>query len=198
MTSQTTHVNWFGADPHILNYGLLPQKQWNAYLQETAIPQSTRAAGWPPTTTRSACCSARSCPEKAAPSTASGSAKVMLGNKALGADLLEVGYPLRGQVNLAHHVGLWDVLSRNALFLTGNGTNDNHVGTDWLHGTDSGSNNFATGVWAASHAQSDLLAGLVAGRAWCGSLSEFALPPGPPWTWWRTAPARWAPHRCRR
>ena len=32
-------------------------------------------------------------------------AKVMLGNKALGADLLEVGYPLRGQVNLARHVG---------------------------------------------------------------------------------------------
>lgn len=178
MTSQTTHVNWFGADPHILNYGLLPQKQWNAYLQETAIPQIHQGGGLASYNHPFGVLFGPLLSGKKQHQALVWVAKVMLGNKALGADLLEVGYPLRGQVNLAHHVGLWDVMSRNALFLTGNGTNDNHVGTDWLHGTDSGSNNFATGVWAASHAQSDLLAALVAGRAWCGSLSEFALPAG--------------------
>ena len=27
-----------------------------------------------------------------------------------------------------HHVALWDIMSRNALFFTGNGTNDDHSG----------------------------------------------------------------------
>jgi hypothetical protein len=63
----------------------------------------------------------------------------------------------------------WDVLSRNAVFLTGNGISDDHVGNNWygFH------NNWFTSVWAASTQMADLLAALAAGRAWCGSLSKF-------------------------
>jgi hypothetical protein len=50
----------------------------------------------------------------------------------LGADLLEVGYTKRQGVDLAHHVALWDVLSRNAVFLTGVGASDDHFGVNWL------------------------------------------------------------------
>ena len=45
---------------------------------------------------------------------------------------IEVGYKSRAGMDLAHHVGLWDILSRNAIFLTGNGVTDDHSGTNWL------------------------------------------------------------------
>jgi hypothetical protein len=60
-------------------------------------------------------------------------------------------------------------MSRNAVFLTGNGANDDHYAQDW-YGLQ---NNWFTSVWAASTAQPDLLAALAAGRAWCGSLSGY-------------------------
>jgi hypothetical protein len=96
-------------------------------------------------------------------------ARALLANKVLGCDLLEVGYNLREGVDLAHHLSLWNILSRNAVFLTGNGTSDDHFGTNW-----SGiNNNWITSAWAASTGTADLVAALAAGRAWCGSLSEF-------------------------
>jgi hypothetical protein len=96
-------------------------------------------------------------------------ANKVLANKVLGADLLEVGYILRQGVDVNHHIGLWDVLSRNALFLTGNGVSDDHEGTNWygLH------NNWVSSVWAPSTRMSNLLSALAAGRGWCGSLSKF-------------------------
>jgi hypothetical protein len=87
----------------------------------------------------------------------------------LGADLLEVGYKLRGGCDLAHHVALWDIMSRNAIFLTGNGTSDDHFGQDWF----GMGNNWFTSAWAKSTGEADLLTALAAGRAWCASLSGY-------------------------
>ena len=50
---------------------------------------------------------------------------------ALGADLLEVGYKQRAGVDLSHHLALWDIMSRNAVLLTGNGVSDDHNGNNW-------------------------------------------------------------------
>lgn len=83
------------------------------------------------------------------------------------ADILEVGYNLRGQVDAPTHVALWDTFSRNGNFLTGNGTTDDHSGQGWRNL----SNGFATGVWAASTAESAVVPALAAGRA-------FAAHPG--------------------
>jgi len=93
----------------------------------------------------------------------------VLNNNAFDNDLIEVGYPSRSGVDLAHHVALWDVCSRNALFLTGNGTTDDHDAIDWLNSY----LNWVTSTWTASRAEPDLLAALRAGRAWFGSLSGF-------------------------
>ena len=93
-------------------------------------------------------------------------ASTLLANRALGADVLEVGYNARAGYDLAHHIGVWDVMSRNALFLTGNGVNDDHVGRNWL----GAKNNWITSVWAATAAEADLLEALRAGRAWSNSL----------------------------
>ena len=96
-------------------------------------------------------------------------ATALLANKALGADLIEVGYNVRQGVGFGHHVGLWDVLSRNAMFLTGEGANDDHYGQDWLGIV----NNFYSTVWADSVAEADLLAAMRAGRAWCAPLASY-------------------------
>jgi hypothetical protein len=96
-------------------------------------------------------------------------AGALLADHVLGCDLLEVGYNLRQGVDLAHHLSLWDIFSRNAVFLTGSGTSDDHFGTDW-YGI---KNNWITSAWAASTGTADLVAALAAGQAWCGSLSEF-------------------------
>lgn len=93
----------------------------------------------------------------------------LLANNLLGCDILEVGYVSRAQVDLAHHVGLWDVLSRNGRFVTGNGVTDDHVGRNWSGAR----NNWTTTAWAASNAEGDLLGALGSGRVFTSSLTGF-------------------------
>jgi hypothetical protein len=78
----------------------------------------------------------------------------------LGADVLEVGYALRGFEPFAQHLAFWDTFSRRARWLTGNGVSDDHSGRDWRPL----SNGFLTGLWAASTGQADLVQALAAGR----------------------------------
>jgi hypothetical protein len=77
------------------------------------------------------------------------------------ADILEVGYNLRGNVDCPTHLALWDTFSRNGNFLTGNGVSDDHSGQRWKTRL----NGFATGVWATSTSQADMVTALAAGRA---------------------------------
>jgi hypothetical protein len=94
----------------------------------------------------------------------------ILGDRAMGCDILEVGYPSRGGVDLNHHAQVWDVCSRNGLFLTGTGVSDDHSGTDWL-GQDS---NFVTWAYAGSRDMDDLLPALSAGNVFFGNPALFA------------------------
>lgn len=88
---------------------------------------------------------------------------------AFGADILEVGYALRGQVGAGTHLDLWDAFSRNGTFLTGNGVNDDHGGRFWAgHG-----NGFFTGIWAPSRADAALAAALQAGRAFTAHVGRY-------------------------
>jgi hypothetical protein len=76
------------------------------------------------------------------------------------ADILEVGYTLRGSVNTLTHLALLDTFVRNGYFLTGTGVNDDHGGVNWPNL----SNGFVTGIWATSAAQADLVIALAGGR----------------------------------
>ncbi len=167
------HINWFGGAVVIPDYGSTTPRTYTRYLRNVAVPQIHSAGGLVsynhpygygdpallPVAQQDAML-ARVARRLLPTATASG---------ALGADLLEVGYRKRQGVDLAHHLALWDVMSRNAVFLTGNGTSDDHFGQNWsgIH------NNWVTSVWAASTAEAHLLAALAAGRAWCGSLSSY-------------------------
>jgi hypothetical protein len=79
----------------------------------------------------------------------------------LGADLLEVGYNVRGHQPLTQHLALWDTFSRHARFLTGNGVTDDHSGNNWTNLT----NGFVTGIWVDTLGEAQLVAALAAGRA---------------------------------
>ena len=84
----------------------------------------------------------------------------MIADGRLGADIIEVGYTVRGQVSTQTHIDLWDTFSRQAIFMTGNGVNDDHVGLHW----NTLVNGFSTGIWAASMTQPALVAALASGR----------------------------------
>jgi hypothetical protein len=173
VSGQLPHINWFGGAVVIPHYGHMTSKAYTSFLENTAVPQVHSAGGLVSYNHPYGYSQGPLLPPAKQQALLSQVAQQLLptGTRpaALGADLLEVGYKLRGGVDLAHHVALWDILSRNAVFLTGNGTNDDHYGQNW-HGI---TNNWFTSVWAASTAEADLLAALAAGRAWSASLSSY-------------------------
>jgi hypothetical protein len=168
------HINWFGAGLIIPNYGDPSTERWDTkYLPETLIPQIQEAGGLVsynhPYGTNAGPEHSQAQMDTLLSHVAVAIMPTESAPAALGADLLEVGYTLRGGTDLAHHLALWDTMSRNAAFLTGTGVNDDHYGNNWFGIR----NNWTTSVWGASMAQPDLLSALTAGRTWCGSLSEF-------------------------
>jgi hypothetical protein len=94
----------------------------------------------------------------------------MMADKRLGTDIMEVGYTVRGNVSTQAHLDLWDTFSRQAVFITGNGGNDDHSGMNWS----TLNNGYSTGIWAASVAQADLVAALASGRAYTYHAGRFA------------------------
>jgi len=93
----------------------------------------------------------------------------LLRDRALGCDLMEVGYRLRGGCDLERHESLWDTCSRNGIFLTGVGVNDDHKGVDWIGDV----LNFVTWVWARRDDEAELLGALGAGRAWFADPARY-------------------------
>ncbi|HET7475575.1 MAG TPA: hypothetical protein VFJ97_06065 [Dermatophilaceae bacterium] len=162
------HVNWFGPGVSLGDYGNMPPDGYLAFVQQqiTRIHAAGALASYNhpyggfrgpllPATQQDAGQAAL--------------AQALLANNAMDCDIMEVGYPARAGYNLAHHVGLWDVLSGHARFLTGNGVSDDHVGTGWAASL----NNWVTSVWAPSPSLTALIPALRRGRAWTASVSRF-------------------------
>jgi hypothetical protein len=165
------HINWFGPNVTLPDYTGVTPASYQAFLQSTVIPGIHSSGGLAsynhPFGTKFGGPALSQAKQN---SRLTKVASSLLATNALGADLLEVGYPLRQGVDIKHHLALWDIMSRNAVFLTGNGASDDHWGLNWFAEQD---NNWITSAWAASTAMSDLLPALAAGRAWCGSLSGY-------------------------
>jgi len=167
------HLNWFGGAVSVPTYNGIAYKDYTQYLQNTIVPEIHSNGGLVSYNHPYGYGGGPELPDAQQDALLKQVGVALLPNAtrraALGADLLEVGYTLRQGVDVGHHAWLWDVMSRNAIFLTGNGTSDDHRGQNW-HGI---LNNWVTSTWAKSTAQADLLAALAAGRAWCGSLSKY-------------------------
>jgi hypothetical protein len=167
------HLNWFGGAVAVPSYGSTNYKTYLAFLRDTVVPQIHASGGLVSYNHPYGYDQPALLPVAQQDAMLRQLAPTLLPTgtapAALGADILEVGYKTRQGVDLAHHIALWDVLSRNAVFLTGNATSDDHAATNWR----GMANNWFTSVWAASTAEADLLAPLAAGRAWCASLSGY-------------------------
>jgi hypothetical protein len=167
------HINWFGGGVAIPSYGNTDWRTYLGFLKNTVVPQIHASGGlvsynhpygYDQTPLLPPAQQDAMLTQVAASLLPTGTAP-----RALGADILEVGYKTRQGVDLAHHLALWDVLSRNGVFLTGNATSDDHAAVNWRDKA----NNWFTSVWATTTAETDLLAALAAGRAWCGSLASY-------------------------
>jgi hypothetical protein len=96
-------------------------------------------------------------------------------NRALGVDVLEVGYRLRGGCDLWEHLDLWDALNGNMVFLTGNGVTDSHgrgyfqlIGWGPAELGISTINNFVTWMWTEELSEVGFVRSMKSGRAFFG------------------------------
>ncbi|HEU4425064.1 MAG TPA: hypothetical protein VFR67_21250 [Pilimelia sp.] len=89
-------------------------------------------------------------------------ARHMVSTRALGADIMEIAFG--SPESLASMLHVFDACARNLVFVTGNGVTDDHNGIDWYANPKS---NWITKAWAGSTELPELLAALRAGRAWC-------------------------------
>ncbi|MGV1010493.1 MAG: hypothetical protein ACOYBY_18145, partial [Dermatophilaceae bacterium] len=98
-------------------------------------------------------------------------AKALLANRLYGCDVLEVGYQLRGSMDLRGHVDLWDVLLAAGTHVMANGVSDDHAGTvaSW---TGKG-NQYMTDVISASRDPAQVTPLLKSGRAYVSLLTGF-------------------------
>ena len=164
------HLNWFGGRIALPDYtSLLAEHPPERILQDVLIPRIATQGGLCSYNHPFGPDSLPLLPAVQQDELLAKAAARILPTRALGATILEVGYDTRGGVDLAHHLGLWDVCSRNGVFLTGNGTTDDHFSTRWV----GGDNDWVTTVWATDTSEPALLSALRSGRAWCSSLSRY-------------------------
>lgn len=164
----SVHVNWFGGTPVLADYTGVTTSNYQAFVRQQVA--DIHASGGVASYNHPFGSSGGPLLSVATQNShVSKVAAALIVNNLLDCDIIEVGYPLRGGCDLAHHLMLWDVLSRNGLFITGNGVTDDHVGQDWfgLKG------NWYTSVWAPTNTESDLVTAMSRGRAWTASLSRF-------------------------
>ncbi|MDQ3055139.1 MAG: hypothetical protein M3R66_15400, partial [Actinomycetota bacterium] len=162
------HINWFGGAVALPNYTGVRPSAYADFLRGTVIPDIHRSGGLAsynhPFGTGD---EPNALPLSTQDQMLRDVATKLLSNNAMDTDILEVGYPLRAGVDLAHHVDLWDVCSRNGMFLTANGVSDDHNGTGWTARP-----TWTTSVWAGSANETALLNSLKSGQSWCGSITQ--------------------------
>ena len=166
----TPHVNWFGGNVALPDTTGQTARTWSQWLAQTVIPAIHTSGGLASYNHPFGSSGGAALPVSSMDALTSSVATGILTNGALGADIIEVGYQMRAGVDLAHHAAVWDICSRNALFLTGNGVTDDHDGNNWYSMRP---NNWTTSAWAADTQESSLLDALRAGRCWFNSLSGY-------------------------
>jgi hypothetical protein len=165
----TPHIGWYGGRPTIANYaGVGPLPVLSQDFARAAVERIHRRGGLASYCHPYGVSHSLVSAELRAAARAAKSAELVR-NRALGCDLLEVGYRVRGGCTLADHEALWDNCSRNAIFLTGVGVNDDHVGLDWRRSD----LNFVTWAWAHGATEDELLDAMRRGQVFFGDVARF-------------------------
>jgi len=163
VSESTPHLNWFGntdiwpaADPANYDVGLAVSRIHEAGGM-VSYNHPYGSSGGPYSTSQ------RTTKRRSVTST-------LVNEKAFKADCLEVGYiGGRAGMLLRDYIDLWDVLSRNAVFITGTGATDDHNGRSWAELQW----RCTTGVWATGTELDPLQRALNQGRAWFADMSLF-------------------------
>ena len=164
------HVNWFGGAVAPFDYSgqkLLPPSKSNADLMAN-IAKIHQAGGLASFNHMFGSGTGPAASQSVQDTRRAAMARMLLDTRVLGADMLEI-YRRRNGIDMAHHLQAWDVCSRNGIFVTGTGVNDNHGGRSWATEL----NNFVTWTWAASASEADLMAAFAAGRTYFGDQVAF-------------------------
>ncbi|HEU5158139.1 MAG TPA: hypothetical protein VFU43_14170 [Streptosporangiaceae bacterium] len=161
------HLNWFGGDLHMPDYGGRPPLRDNSPELARQMVDHIHTSGG---------LASLNHPLDYAPNGRQlGAHLVEVG--AHGCDIVEIGC----MQDVNQLMDTFDITARNALFYTATGTSDAHLGVDWFHDGQP----WITSVWARSQRTPDLLDPLRAGRAWVwhaarwrGEL-DLSVPGGP-------------------
>lgn len=99
-------------------------------------------------------------------------ARHLLSTAAYGSHVLEVGYNVRGGMDLAGHIEVWDILLAAGIRIYADGATDNHAGTHRSYVN--ASNRFCTDILAPSPDPRVALPALCQGRAFVSLLGAFS------------------------
>jgi hypothetical protein len=99
-------------------------------------------------------------------------AKQLLANRLYGCEVLEVGYELRGSMDVTGHLDLWDILLSAGIHVMADGVSDDHAGTvsSWTGGT----NHYFTDIISSSSDPAQVTPLLGRGRAFVSLRTGFA------------------------
>ena len=147
--SLVRHLNYFGEAVRLPDYGTRPPVLDRSLAAATEMVRFIQSGGG------LACYNHPMEGDVNSPEKLAG---LLVAERALGCDLVEIGYP----ANLSKLLRVLDATARNAVFYTATGVTDDHARDDWLDQPA----NYLTGVWAASTGTGDLLGALRSGRAW--------------------------------
>ena len=174
MSRHLPHLNWFGGDVTMPDYGRTTDRAMRATCGTRPSHRCTRPAAWSATTIPSATAADRCCPPASRMPCCAKVAKALLptssSSAALGCDLLEVGYNVRGGLRpRASHRIVGQSCPAMPLFLTGNGIIYDHYGQNWYGIT----NNWFTSAWPASTDTVAPAGSFERRSAWSGSLAAY-------------------------
>jgi hypothetical protein len=98
-------------------------------------------------------------------------AKPLLANRLYGCEVLEVGYELRGSMDVTGHLDLWDILLSAGIRVMADGVSDDHAGTltSWTGGT----NHYFTDIISTSSDPAQVTPLLGRGRAFVSLRTGF-------------------------
>lgn len=172
MSHTVKHVGWYGGTPTLPDLTGWPVTPPDDLTETRRVVDGIHATGGLASYNHPFGTIGGTLTEAAQETTRRKVATELVGNKALGADLLEVGYPVRAGITLARHASVWDACSSNGVFLTGSGVSDDHSGQNWLGQL----LNFITAVWTPLGARDDvyLMQALRSGRAFFYNPAGFS------------------------
>lgn len=156
--SLTRHLNWFGGDLALPNYGDGPPfRSWDIGRAQSMVDFIHEHGGLVSFNHPMGPIYDESNPTDLS--------RLVLETNALGADIVEIGH--KEVVDRLLHV--FDVAARNAIFFTGTGVSDDHFAEDWINQQF----NYLTHVWSPSVELGDLMDALRRGHAWFADAGEW-------------------------